>query len=75
MNYENQVFSKQVSAGKRTYFFNVKVAKNGNKYLIIKESKFTDNPEEREKTTVMVFDNAFNDFAKAFDEVKDKVVS
>ena len=61
MMYENEIFKKQVSAGKRTYFLNVKKAKNGNKYLHITESKFTDNPQEREKNSIMIFDNAFAD--------------
>lgn len=35
----DEVFSKSVKAGKRTYFFDVKETKSGEKYLTITESK------------------------------------
>lgn len=35
----DEVFSKAVKAGKRTYFFDVKETKSGEKYLTITESK------------------------------------
>ena len=35
----DDVFSKAVKAGKRTYFFDVKETKHGEKYLTITESK------------------------------------
>ncbi len=34
-----EVFSKVVKAGKRTYFFDVKETKSGDKYITITESK------------------------------------
>lgn len=39
-NYPNQdLYSKAVRAGKRTYFFDVKSTRDGNYYLIVTESK------------------------------------
>lgn len=35
----DEVFSKAVKAGKRTYFFDVKETKSGDKYITITESK------------------------------------
>lgn len=35
----DEVFSQSVKAGKRTYFFDVKESKNGERYLTITESK------------------------------------
>ena len=36
---KNEVLSRSVRAGKRTYFFDVKTTKNDEKYLTITESK------------------------------------
>ena len=39
-NYDNEeVFSKKVRAGKRTYFFDVKATKGDDYYITITESK------------------------------------
>ena len=37
--FKEEVYSKSVKAGKRTYFFDVKQTKNKEKYLVITESK------------------------------------
>ena len=36
---KNEILSRAVRAGKRTYFFDVKTTKNDEKYLTITESK------------------------------------
>ena len=38
-NYRDEIFSKSVRAGKRTYFFDVKSTKGKDLYLTITESK------------------------------------
>lgn len=37
--YRNEIYSKSVRAGKRTYFFDVKSTRSGDHYLTITESK------------------------------------
>ena len=39
MREKEELFSKAVKAGKRTYFFDVKSTKNDEKYITITESK------------------------------------
>ena len=39
MKEKDELFSKAVKAGKRTYFFDVKATKNDEKYITITESK------------------------------------
>ena len=34
-NYRNEIYSKSVRAGKRTYFFDVKATRSGDHYLTI----------------------------------------
>ena len=38
-NYSDEIYSKAVRAGKRTYFFDVKSTRGGDLYLTITESK------------------------------------
>jgi hypothetical protein len=56
-----ELFSERVSAGSRTYFFDVKESSEGSIYLVISESR--QSGESREKHRVMVFEDdilAFN---------------
>jgi hypothetical protein len=60
------LFSKSIKAGDRTYFIDVKEAKNKSKYLTIAESK--PSKEEGKKfsrSSVMVFDNSIEQFHDA----------
>ena len=65
------LFSKSLKAGDRTYFIDVKEAKNKSKYLTIAESKLSKEKEGEKKFTrssVMVFDNQIEKFRDAVDE-------
>ncbi|MSP12829.1 MAG: DUF3276 family protein [Chloroflexi bacterium] len=61
--------SKVVKAGKRTYFFDVKKAKNGEPYLIVTESRFAGEGKERERSSILVFPDAIDDVVQAMDEI------
>ena len=60
------VYSKSVRAGKRTYFFDVRLSKNGEKYLVIAESKKIINPAtgefQFEKHKVFLYNEDFENF-------------
>ncbi len=64
------VYSKSVRAGKRTYFFDVRLSKNGEKYLVIAESKKIINPAtgefQFEKHKVFLYNEDFDNFSEAF---------
>ena len=67
------VFSKPVRAGKRTYFFDVKATK-GRKdfYLTITESKRRTNPDgsfNYDKHKIFLYKEDFQIFAEGLDEV------
>lgn len=38
-NHQEEIFSRRVRAGKRTYFFDVKATRNNDYYITITESK------------------------------------
>jgi 3-hydroxymyristoyl/3-hydroxydecanoyl-(acyl carrier protein) dehydratase len=65
----DSLFSKTVKAGDRTYFIDVKEAKNKSKYLTIAESKLAKEGEKKfSRSSVMIFDNQIEKFRDALDE-------
>ena len=68
----DSLFSKSIKAGDRTYFIDVKEAKNKSKYLTIAETKPSKDAKEGDKkftrTSVMIFDNQIENFRDALDE-------
>ena len=68
-NEKEELFSKAVRAGKRTYFFDVKATKNDEKYLTITESKRRfDNDQNRflyEKHKIFLYKEDFQKVSKA----------
>lgn len=72
---ENQeIFSKKVRAGKRTYFFDIKSTRGGDYYITITESKkefSEDKPDFYRKRTIFLYKEDVKKFEEAF---KDTVV-
>ena len=63
------LFSKTIKAGDRTYFIDVKEAKNKSKYLTIAESKPSKEGEKKfSRSSVMIFDNQIEKFRSALEE-------
>ena len=66
------VFSKPVRAGKRTYFFDVKATKGNDYYLTITESKRRVDKDGRfsyEKHKIFLYKEDFEKFAEGLEEV------
>ena len=77
-NYRNEIYSKSVRAGKRTYFFDVKSTRSGDHYLTITESKKKFDQEGNfhfEKHKVFLYKEDFEKFKDGLNEVVDKVIS
>jgi len=73
-NFESrEILSKEVRAGKRTYFFDVKVTKNDEKYLTITESrrKFDTNTGNLfyEKHKIFIYKEDYAKFQNALESV------
>ncbi len=67
----DEVFSKRVRAGKRTYFLDVRSTKSGEDfYLTITESKRS-GESEREKFKIFLYKEDFEKFRDALDEALD----
>jgi len=68
----DEVFSKAVRAGKRTYFFDVKATKRNDYYITITESKKRMNREGRfffEKHKIFLYKEDFEKFVDNLNEV------
>ena len=77
MNDRNdEVFSKRVKAGKRTYLFDVKTTRAKDLYLTITESKRTgdyDGQPEYEKHKIFLYKEDFEKFSEGMGEALDKI--
>lgn len=61
-----EIFSAKVTAGSRTYFFDVKESAAGDRYMVISESRQQDGGFTHQR--VMVFDEHMEKFSEAFDQ-------
>ncbi len=75
-NYDREeVFSKKVRAGKRTYFFDVKTTRGEDYYLVITESKKRYEDDGYVKHKIFLYKEDFNKFSEAFTETVNYVKS
>jgi len=78
-NYDNskeEVFSKAVKAGRRTYFFDIKSTRGNDLYLTITESKKhtdEDGSERYEKHKIFLYKEDFEKFEEALQEALGKI--
>ncbi len=71
-NFRENVFTSSVRAGKRTYYFDVKETKNGEKYITVTERKRRYNEDgsyKVEKHKIFLYKEDFDKFADALDDV------
>lgn len=72
MREKDELFSKAVKAGKRTYFFDVKSTKNDEKYITITESKRRfDEDQQRffyEKHKIFLYKEDFEKVSKGLND-------
>jgi hypothetical protein len=71
----NEVYSKVVRAGKRTYFFDVKSTKGKDLYIILTESKKTleDGRDNFQKHKLFLYKEDFEKFQEGLEDVLEKI--
>ena len=74
-NRREEIYSKKVQAGKRTYFFDVKATRSNDYYLTITESKrrFKDEELVYEKHKLFLYKEDFHKFVNALKSTVDEV--
>lgn len=73
---KDEIFSKAVKAGKRTYFFDVKSTKKGDYYLTITESKKNfdkDGNFHYEKHKIFLYKEDFEKFNEGLGDVMEYI--
>ncbi|QTA87080.1 DUF3276 family protein [Desulfonema magnum] len=66
MTTQNELYSEKLLTSDRTYFFDVKIAVNGRKYVAIAESKRI-APGSFERSSITVFENVMHPFASGLE--------
>ena len=71
----NEVYSKVVRAGKRTYFFDVKSTKGNDLYITMTESKksFIDGRETYQKHKIFLYKEDFEKFKDGLADAIEKI--
>ena len=64
-----EIFSVQIRAGKRTYFFDLKETSNEKRYVIIKESKKLENEGEFLRNQIMIFEEDIEAFGNCLNKI------
>ncbi len=70
---DEEVFSKKVRAGKRTYFFDVKATRSNDYYVTITESKKRFEDGQFIKHKIFLYKEDFEKFAEGLSEVVDYI--
>jgi hypothetical protein len=70
---DKTLFSKKVTAGKRTYFFDLKEDHKGSKILKVTESR--KNEGEFIRHSILIFQEDFQKIFEALDKVKAQINS
>lgn len=76
-NSHNDIFSKSLRAGRRTYFFDVRETRAGDYYLTITESKKNSNEDGSfffKKHKIYLYKEDFQNFKDNLDEVTDFIM-
>ena len=66
MGARGEIFSTRATSGKRTYFFNVKENRHGDVFLNIVESKRSEENEDFERHSLVVFVEDLDGFMEGF---------
>ncbi|MFM1916002.1 MAG: hypothetical protein RLZZ531_1671 [Bacteroidota bacterium] len=75
-NEQNEIYSKVVRAGKRTYFFDIKSTKGNDLYITLTESKKTFGEEgdgNYQKHKIFLYKEDFEKFREGLDDVLAKM--
>ena len=74
---QEEIFSKVVRAGRRTYFFDVRATKAGDYYLTLTESKKFTNPDgsfHYKKHKIYLYKEDFESFKETLEEMMSFII-
>jgi len=65
--------TRMVKAGGRTYFFDLKEAQNGKKFLVLTESRWAEDGKEYLRSSIILFPEQAKEFSQAVGEMTAKM--
>jgi len=68
-----KTISRMLRAGSRTYFFDLKKAKTGKRYLMLTESRWAEDGKERQRNSIILFPEQAAEFATNVSELTAKL--
>ena len=68
-----EIYSKRISCGKRTYFFNLKEQSSGTRFIDIVETQGRRGEERHNRVRLVVFEDHLDEFVDALREVGDQL--
>lgn len=71
MQDDKPIKSETIRCGRRTYFFDIKVASNGDKYLRITETRLMEEGEPRRRSGIMIFLEDIERFKSVFIQISE----
>jgi len=66
---DKPIKSEMIRCGRRTYFFDIKVAANGDKYLRITETRLMERGQPRKRNNIMIFPEDIENFKSIFNDI------
>ena len=70
-----EIFSKVLRAGRRTYFFDVRSTKQGDYFITITESKRRFDRPGYDSHKIFLYKEDFNEFSEILDEMTNYIIS
>jgi hypothetical protein len=70
---ESKQRGEMLKTAAKTYFFDVKETREGKPYLIITESRIKGEGQKSERSSIIVFQENLDDFAKLVTQVAEKI--
>lgn len=68
-----EIYSRKITCGKRTYFFNLKEQSSGTRFVDIVESKYDRSADRHQRIRLVIFEDHIDEFVQALKEVADKL--
>lgn len=68
-----EIYSKKISCGKRTYFFNLKKQDTGTLFIDIVESQFKRETDRHQRIRMVIFEDHIDSFLDALRETAEEM--
>jgi len=68
-----EIYSKRITCGKRTYFFNLKEQESGTRFVDIVESQYDREEDRHHRIRLVIFEDHIDEFVDALREIGEEL--